>query len=260
MALTQITQSLLQRIEELSGKPVIVQTDRSVPQATIKMARGTAPAHVVFYNPSLEGSADYAICFQCGFALRLFLAPESKRFEVRTTVPGRKEADALLGSHLKRVGMSLPQPLRLQLRDQLYDGLILQLRSMPIALRVDAWLRHEYLDLIDQQRSSIVRQLNENAACLRPEVRKISPEKILRPSTAMNAAYALFWSRTWSDPLLVVPYKTSANLAGGEGLLKLWDEIPDDPTTDKELIQAWGDHLKLGGWYEVVPFDAPGKA
>ncbi len=107
----------------------------------------------------------------------------------------------------------------------------------------------------DQQKSANVVQLNENAASLRPEVRQISPAKILQANLAMNAAFAAFWSRTWDDPLLVVPYKTSATLNEGLALLKVWDEIPDDPNNDKQIIQAWADKLSLNSWFDFIPYE-----
>lgn len=71
----------------------------------------------------------------------------------------------------------------------------------------------------------------------------------------MNAAFALFWSRTWNDPLLAMPYKSSGNLATGEKLLGLFDEIPNDPANDKKLIDAWGSSIGLTGWYEFLPYE-----
>jgi hypothetical protein len=254
MAMNQTTQSILERVHELSGRPVVVQPDPTVRQATLKLARGSAAVHVVAYNPTLGAEADYAICFQCGFALRVFLAPENARFDLRTSSHGRKEAESLSVQHFEKVGLAIPAPMRSQLLAQFIDGLILQLRSMPISLRVDAWLRHDFPEFIDHQRAANIRQLNENATCLRPDVSKLTPPRILHANVAMNAAFAAYWSRTWADPLVIVPYKTSANLADGQSLLKLWDEIPDDPANDRQLIEAWGDYLKLNGWYDFVPY------
>jgi hypothetical protein len=220
----------------------------------LKLARGSAPVHVVTYNPILGAEADYAICFQCGFALRVFLAPESERFDLHTSSRGRKEAEALSLQHFEKVGLALPAPVRSQLLTQFIDGLILQLRSMPISLRVDAWLRRDFPEFNVHQKSANIRQLNENATCLRPDVSKMTPPRILHANIAMNAAFATFWSRTWVDSLVIVPYKTSANLADGESLLKLWDEIPDNPANDRRLIEAWGDFLNLNGWFDFVPY------
>ena len=206
------------------------------------------------YNPALGAEADYAICFQCGYALRIYLAPEAERFDVHTSSRGYQEGEALCVQHFQKVGVAMPATNRSQILRQFIDGLIVQLRSMPIALRVDDWLRRDYPELVEKQKLGNIRQLNENMTCLRPDVGKMTPKKILRPNIAMNAAFAGFWSRAWADPLVVVPYKTSANMADGQALLKLWDEIPDEPTKDRQLIEAWGDYLKLGDWYDVAPF------
>jgi hypothetical protein len=254
MALNQSTQRILERVHEVSGRPVVIQPDSAVRQAALKLARGSAPVHVVTFNPTLGAETDYAICFQCGFALRVFLAPESERFDLHTSSRGRKEGETLSAQHFEKAGLALPAPVRSKLLAQFVDGLILQLRSMPIALRVDAWLRRDFPEFIDLQKAVNIRQLNENATCLRPDVSIMTPPKILHANVAMNAAFAAYWSRTWADPLVVVPYKTSANLTDGQSLLKLWDEIPDDPANDRRLIEAWGDYLKLNDWYDFVPY------
>lgn len=252
--MNRTTQRILERVHEVSGRPVVVQPDSAVRQAALKLARGSAPVHVVTYNPTLGAEADYAICFQCGFALRVFLAPESARFDLHTSSRGRTESETLSAQHFEKVGLAIPARVRSQLLAQFVDGLILQLRSMPIALRVDAWLRRDFPEFKEHQKSANARQLNENLTCLRPDVSKMTPPRILHTNIAMNAAFAAYWSRTWADPLMVVPYKTSANLADGQALLKLWDEISDDPANDRRLIEAWGHYLKLAGWYEVVPY------
>ena len=254
MAFNELTQRIVNQVEEASGRPVIVQADSTVRVAALILARGSAPAHVVKYNPALGAEADYAICFQCGLALRIFLVPAAERFDVYTSSRGYQECEAISSQHFQKVGMAIPAPIRSQLLRQFVHGLIVQLRSMPIALRVDDWLRRDYPELVEQQKIGNVRQLNENVTCLRPDVGKQTPKEILRPNIAMNAAFAGFWSRTWADPLVVVPYKTSANLADGQALLKIWNEIPNAPTNDRQLIEAWGDYLNLGDWYEVAPF------
>jgi len=156
--MNEITQNLLQRVEEMSGKPVFVQADARIPSAVIRLARGTAPAHVVQYNPSLEDSADYVVSYQCGYALRILLAPEAERFDMQGTVRGSKDAETLIIQHMQKAKVSVPPELRTQIRDQIYDGLVRQLRSQPTGMRVDAWLRREYPELIDQQKS-LVRQI-----------------------------------------------------------------------------------------------------
>jgi len=256
MSLLPLTEDVLRAVEEATGRPVVVQPDPSLGNllAKLTMARGSAPAHLVAYDP-LAGAVDYVICFQCGFLLRMFKVPESERFSLAGSWRGRKEAEKLIGDHLRKNGLSYPKEIRSKIGEQFFGGIIQQLRSVPIGLRVDSWLQQSYPGIVAQQKKAIDRQLNDNATCLRPDVRQIAPTRVLEANVGMNAAFALFWSRTWNDSLLSMPYKASGDLATGERLLTLFDEVPSDPANDKKLIDAWGSSVGLTGWYEFRPYE-----
>jgi hypothetical protein len=256
MALQKVTEAILRSVEEATGRPVVVRPDPSLVTllAKVTMARGSAPAHLVAYNPH-AGAVDYAICVQCGFLLRMFNVPEVERFSLAGSSLGWKEIEGLIAEHLRQKRISFPTEIRSKLVEQFFGGIIQQLRSYPIGLRVDSWLRQSYPGFAEQQKKAIDRQLNDNAMTLRPEVRQIAPAKVFEANVGMNAAFALFWSRTCNDPLLTVPYKSSGNLATGEKLLKLWDEIPEEPANDKKLIDAWGSQAGLTGWYDFLPYE-----
>jgi hypothetical protein len=68
----------------------------------------------------------------------------------------------------------------------------------------------------------------------------------------MNAAFAVFWARTWGDPAHTSPYKAAGMLERGEQVLALHDRVPADPAHDRELLETWGDFLGLTGWFEFV--------
>ena len=254
MALNNITQKVIDLTEERTGRPVLVTPDASLSLlATVKPARGSAAVHVVAYNPSAQADADYLVCYQCGFILRLFEVPEQDRYDLAGAPQGISEVEKLIGTHMKETHLDLDKDTRVGFQDQLFNGLMLQLRSVSVGLRVDDWLRRDYPELGSQQRAMAARQLNENAAALQPRVRKMTPAKIYQASVAMSAAFAAYWSRAWNDPLPVVPFKTTGHLAQGEQLLKLWDEVPAEPACDSRLIQAWGKDLGLEGWFQFVP-------
>jgi hypothetical protein len=130
---------------------------------------------------------------------------------------------------------------------------MLQLRSVPIGLRVDAWIHRSYPLLADQQRVAAVRQLNENAGALNPEVREIAPPRVYDANLGMNAAFAAFWSRLWADVLVLNPCRTSGYLAIGQALLKHFDDLPDEPIHDRTLIEQWARHLQIDGWFQLIP-------
>ena len=228
--------SAMRAVEEATGVPVLVTDDPSLrTMATIKPAKLGDPAHLLRYNPKFSALADYLIAFQCGFSLSLFLAPEKSRYELAGTDQGRQTTGRLLDDHLKGSELRLPPQSVTGLRDRLYDGLMLQLRSMPVSLRVDAWVRKEFPG---------------------PEARRIAPERILAASVGMSAAFAAFWGRTLADPSVVVPFRVGGFLAAGERLLRLADDTPDDAANDKPLVQSWGDEIGVSGWFRLIPFEA----
>lgn len=256
MALSASAHAAMRLVEDLSGKPVLAQADASLQLlATVRMARGTLPAHLILYKQSAATFADYLVTFQCGLMARVFSVPDPERFDVAATYWGRKEAGKLIAEHLKSPGSpNLSREARDSLRDQMYDGLIRQLRSAPIGLRVDDWIRQEYPDLMEQQRVSNARQLNENAMALGPEVRKFAPSQILNANLTMNAAIAEYWSRLWHDPAVTGPYRATGRLEDGLGLLKVFDSLPPSPTEDRQLIDMWGQHLGISRWFEFVEY------
>ena len=256
MVLHSITEQVLQQVHDVTGRPVLVSTDPKLKLiATSKMARGSYPAHLITYNPAISANADYVICFQCGFLIRSFSVPAEKRFDVTGSWRGRKDTELLLTEHLRDSKLSsLPKESKEHLSNQMFDGLILQLRSMPIGLRVDAWIDAQYPKLAEQQRPIIERQLNEAMKVLSPELRRFAPAKIFGANVGMSSAFASYWARSWADPTQLSAYKAFGNLSTGETLLKMLDEIPSDPTNDRQLIEAWGNHLGLSGWFDFLHF------
>lgn len=256
MALPLISERVLQQVHEVTGRPVVVDIDPSLKLiASARVARGSAPAHLISYNPAISATADYAICFQCGFILRTFAPPADQRFDLGGSWQGRNEMEELLAEHLRQSTLSsLPEEVKSNLRDRMFDGLMRQLRSVPVGLRIDSWISAQYPELARQQRAMIERQLKENMASLGTEVRRLAPARVFDANVGMNSAYAAYWSRAWSDPTQLSPYKAVGTMADGEALLKSFDEIPADPSNDRHLIETWGDRLGLSGWFEFTPF------
>lgn len=250
-------QAAVRTVEEATGVSVLVMDEPSMrAMSSIRPAGKGAAAHVLKYNPKFAAIADYLIAFQCGCVLRLFQAPDASRYELGGTEQGRQTATRLLEEHLNKSGLNLPPQAATGLRDQIYDGLMLQLRSIPVGLRVDAWVRKEYGGLHAQQEEAARLQLAENQKVLSPKVKQLIPKTIYDASVGMNAAFAAFWSRVLKDPAIVVPFKVSGFLAFGENLLRLVDEVPDDPAEDRRLIDSWADQLGIAGWYKQIPFEA----
>ena len=228
-----------------------VMEDATLPLiATVTLAQPSVPVHVLRYNPALIRHPEYLVCFQCGFIIRAYEVPPDQRYEVVSNERGRREAASLITKHLRKKGkLPLPQDVLASLHEQLLNGLIVQLRSIPIGLRIDRWLYDEYPALKELQKEAAMKQLQDNTTTLRPDIAAFAPNQIHRPSLAMNAAYAEFWARLYEEPQLSLPYKATGQLESGLQLLSLLDAVPSDAAHDRQLIDRWAESLGINNWY-----------
>jgi len=141
--------------------------------------------------------------------------------------------------------------------EQLLQGLMTHLRSIPIGLRVDNWIFTEHTNLLEMQKNAIQPQLQDNTRASSEQFRKMFPPPIYDATMAINAAFAQFWAEKWNQPELSLPYKSSGYGLAGEKLLKIWNDTPVSDTTDQALIDAWGATLNVTGWYDWMPYKSP---
>ena len=89
---------------------------------------------------------------------------------------------------MKKNGTDYSTQTVLQLSNQLGHGLGLQLRSIPIAIRIDDWINQEYPVLRTLQRRSNERQLQEAMPSLGPSIRAFAPQPIIDTNVSMIAS------------------------------------------------------------------------
>lgn len=244
MSLLECTRKILQVTEQVSGRPVRVQEDPTLKVlATVRMARGSAPMHLISYRPIPGRMPDYHICYQCGFILRLFETPPESRFDFVPSPEASTKMDALLADRALR-------PEIRSAKDMLLNGLLIQLRSVPIGLRIDDWLWTICPDLRNEQIASCRLQLRDNAQVLAPSVRHSFPKKVVAANTAMNAAFALFWAAKLNEQAVALPYRSVGADGDGRALLEIFESAKPSPSNDHELVDRWAERLGLSGWYQ----------
>jgi hypothetical protein len=249
------TRAIIELVEQKTDRRVEILPDRSLKVlARVTMARGSAPVHLLSYNPSARG-IDYLIAYQCGYILRLFENPPDGRYDFAANDSGRRAVQNTMAANKKVRKMGLPEPAIRQFATQLYDGLMTQLRSAPIGMRIDKWLWDEYPALRDQQKASVTKQQQDNIQGLSPDIRAIAPETVFKGNAGMNAAYAILCDELLDQELFVIPYRSVGYEDLGAHLLDIWEEVPADATHDRELVDAWAGELGLSQWYRWVPFE-----
>jgi hypothetical protein len=250
---TDATKSIEEKLAAASGKPLLVQRDSNCSgHASIRIASDEDPAHVLRYKPEFEPELPYLSAFQCGLALRSIQAKTVNRFDLVSTPSMGQEVKRLIEEHLRKTGSALPMSMVPQLCQQLGHGLGLQLRSMPIAIRVDAWLYRDYPTLAELQRKSIERQLQESMHALGPSVRTFAPQRIIDANVGMSCAFAKFWAATWNEPEVAVPFTSAGFGKIGDELLSLVHSLDPSPDGDRELVKQWAERLGLEGWFQTI--------
>lgn len=249
----EVQKTLLASVEQASGKPVIIQSDSTFSaHATIKIAGPDRPAHVLLYKPQFEAELPYLVSFQCALALRTIESTETARFDLTSTPNLHADVQRLVAEHLEQSSSNIPAAVVPQLVSQFANGLGLQIRSMPVAIRVDAMLFDDYPALRPLQRSSIDRQLQEAMQALGPVVKAIAPKVIVDANVGMSTAFAKFWAKCWGEPLVALPFIAAGYNEIGNQLIALIDSTPNSPDADRELVESWINQLQLGHWFRTI--------
>jgi hypothetical protein len=249
MTPAEAQQRALNELEKLSGKPVVLQEDARLPNlARIQIATAARPVHVLSYSPRAARELPYLVCFQCELAKRTVLTAPDEKFNVAST-----DATYRRVAKLVRDQKAVPEKMVATYSQMITDGLGTQLRSMPIGIRVDRTLYRDHPELRDQQRAAAERSMKDNVGCLHPSIRAQAPDLFIRATAGMNAAFALAWSRLWSEDAHSVPYRLAGFLEHGEELLAALDAILDSPTHDRELVSKWANLAKIDHLYQVGP-------
>ena len=184
--------------------------------------------------------------------MRSILAEPQTRFDVASTAAMGPEFKRLIEEHLAKSSTGIPASMVPQLCQQLGHGLGLQLRSMPIAIRVDEWLYRDYPALAELQRKSIERQLQEAMQALGPSVRAFAPQRIIDANVGMSCAFAKFWAVTWKEPEVEVPFVSAGYGKIGDELLGLVQSMDWSPDGDRELVNQWAQRLGLASWFHTI--------
>jgi hypothetical protein len=247
MALLPATKKIIEEVERLTMRPVQIQEDPSLKVlASIQVARDDAPLHLVRYRPAGVTPPDYLIAYQCGFVIRLYEAPPEKRFDYGPSEDGHHKLNQLLAD-------AKYSPAVRGMGDHLLEGLVTQMRSIAVGLRVDDWILASYPELRELQVAATRAQLDQNVRVIPLGAKGVLPAKVWKANITMNAAFAAFWARKWTEPALTVPYKAAGLLDGGLDLLKILDTASADPAHDPDLVERWSIALGLKGWYSLQP-------
>lgn len=242
------TKNLVAQLEQLSHRHVEFMRVDSLPVlASIKLARNGAPYHILQYRPS-NCPLDYYIAQQVGIALRMFEQPEGQRFDLSSNGFGEKALESIIKASA-RISSEDMELLPMFVKS-VHQWALMQLRSIPIGMRVDAWLFESFPNMRDAIKDGLAEQQQMNAAALGMRVGKLTPPKNqFVPATA----YALFTDRLMGTSYSI-PFKAAGALDDGIELLVIFDQMQHSSAYDIQLVDAWAGQLEMQGWYQWIPY------
>jgi hypothetical protein len=243
------TRTILRQVEEKTGKGIqFIRDDQMTMLATLQIARNGADFHILRYQPSND-PIDYLVAFQAGFVLRLFDNPPNQRFDFapKSDAPTKIETLLLKGKTLTgEDARRLPEAAGM-----ITQWAFLNLRSLPIGMRIDQWIATAHPDLRDLQAKSIEFQQHQNATLLSTKIKGFEiPVSLMGPI----AAYAMFADRLANNGTYAIPFEAIGLHEQGNTLLERWDSTPSDATHDRALVDAWAKACGLEGWYDWLDY------
>lgn len=147
------TKGILKRVEEQTSKSIQFMRDEKLSLlATLQMARNGADFHVLRYRPSDE-PLDYLVAFQAGFVLRLFQNEPGQRFDFAPSPTAGQYVEPLLAAG-QTLGATDKKALP-EFAKFVAQWALMNLRSLPIGMRIDRWIATEYPELKELQLTSI---------------------------------------------------------------------------------------------------------
>ena len=243
------TKGILKRVEEQTGKSIQFLRDEKLSLlATLQIARNGADFHVLRYRPSNE-PLDYLVAFQAGFVLRLFENELGHRFDFAPSPTAGQYVEPLLA-----VGQALGPADKKALPEFakfVAQWALMNLRSLPIGMRIDRWIGTEYPELKELQLASVGLQQQQNVDLLSYRLGKLT---IPTPLMGAIAAHALFADRMTVGGTFTIPYEAAGVMAQGQELLSVWDELPADPKHDRRLVDSWAAKIGMSNWYTWIPY------
>ena len=247
-ALLDVTQNLIQQLEEVSGFPVSVVQDAALENlASLSIASARRPIHLIKFQPGVT-SLDYLVAVEASRGIRTF----RHRPEKRQRLSGNPKARDALAAELKRK-IDLPANKINDLSGMLFSGLILQLLSTPVGILLDYQIYRDYPSLREQQKKSLLNQLEINLKILSAAYTQMLPKVVTEASQAMNAAFAISSGELLHETQYIVPFRALGLEKKGMELLAELPSTDSNDLDDPALITRWATHLGIESWLAWVP-------
>jgi len=261
LKLLDTTQDILDLILDLTGKPVeFILKPGMQTLAAVKIARESMPAHIIYYKDSKYRIMNHLVAHECGHIHRMMSVPAEYRKVPATNSANKRMALEHLKNELMELSKTIPVNQLGQLTDIWFEGIVTQVTNISEDMRIEKWIFDNYPKLRQVQKTSIDKQMRDNAQALSNRIKNMTPKHIYDANNYMNYAFAYFMGSLLSKNY-ITPYKRTPYIELGTKLADLVIETEDHGyKQDIEIIDKWVNMLDLDGWFfwtdfETIPSD-----
>ena len=245
---------LMGAIVEQTDYPLLVtEQPRTGYDSQLRMGSSSHPYHHLICDPAYRQHLVHFLV-NAAFKIRRVweLPPEDRLLPIgdaRRRLPEDDETE--LRQRLK----GMPDATVRDLSTFLYRGLLQQLTSMPIDIRVEREIAATFVGHAEAQRAYLRRQVADLEPHFAPEIEAFAPARLYSACTAMNIVLAA----EAADLAGVKPgqvFRESPHRVLGERLREI-ARLTDEPGYhgDRALTDAWAEELGLRDWYEWERLD-----
>jgi hypothetical protein len=242
------TRKLIDKVEETTGYKVSIGSG-TVFSGYAQMISATEnnPIHVINVNRKYSNIGDYVVAIQCAMILIKWADHSRVPLFVENTDKIAYRIDKV--SKNGKLANISPDAAR-QYASLIVKGLLHQLLSISAEmLALNRYLLNAP-GLKDMMITVIRNEIQEAHQSLAPKIKEITPEDIFNKSAAINAAFALNWSRISGDDHILVPFMAVDQLDNGKALMNIYDDLPEiDNQKYTKLIDGWAQALELNSYY-----------
>lgn len=130
----------------------------------------------------------------------------------------------------------------------LYEGMVRQVTSMPLDLRVERTIAATLPNHQEAQRAYLQQQVDDFLALFDPRIERCIPTSLYRASSAMNATFARAVAELVDTPVpRGIEESTFYHLS--EGLLAHLNQEEDTYSGDRKATDGWATELGLSTWF-----------
>lgn len=247
MRFSEGIQQLLLQVEKTSGRKIFLSATPDTFQPPRILKSCLRPnAYVLEYDPALLVGS-YPFATQLAGLIRFLSLPQNDRWSIVSTSAEKKNGLCAIGLKSDRSKYAL----------MLLEIAVTKMRDTCIGLRVDSWIYAKSPELRESLISEIGKEFWED------EIKRLTstgamddfPQEWITLYNSIRAARAIWRARLIGEPDSALPYTSQGYGEIAGKLVDALDELTDEPSGDKALVERWSNILGLSGAFHFIPHD-----